>query len=120
VKHSEDEQRSFFRLWETIPSSHQARVKNLATSGERAPDPETAWLVLMWADQQMRRIWRWSLPMSVLLVGVFVWAVFHVGPWALPLLLYPLLAIGSLVVLWRLGRAVRANEPIAEAPVGAT
>lgn len=120
MERSREERRRFARLWDRLPSSQQTKVKNLAVAGESAPDPETAWLVVMWAERHLRRMWWWYLPQGVVLLGGLTALLLTVGPWALMLLPFTLLSVATIPILWRLRRAVLGNETIAVTAVGRT
>jgi hypothetical protein len=87
----------------------------LALLGRRAPDPETAWLVHMFALQQLRL--RWLRVVSG--IGLVAYSVWAFGRIPIPSPLLVLAFSGGVLLLaslWTHSRAVRVNGPIARAP----
>jgi hypothetical protein len=112
----EDDRRRFRLVWLTLDMKRRMRVSGLAILGRRAPDPETAWFVYMFALGQLRLRW-FRLLAGIALLGVVVWAFARTHEPA-PLLVLQFVAgvIFLLASLWTHSRAVRVNRPIARAP----
>jgi hypothetical protein len=111
----EYDDRRFRLIYLTLDFKSRVRLGLLAVLGRRAPDPETAWLVCMFALQQLR-LWWLRLAMGVAFVGVSLWGFTQIHRFAVLLVLWFFTGTVFLASLWTHSRAVRVNEPIAQAP----
>jgi hypothetical protein len=111
----EHDDRRFRLIYRTLDIKHRMRVGMLALLGWRAPDPETAWLVYMFARRQLRLRWL-RLVTGVAFLAVSVWAYAQIHRLAALLILQFSAGVVLLGSLWTHFRAVRVNEPIARAP----
>jgi hypothetical protein len=106
----------FTLIYRTLDFKSRMRLAILALLGGRAHDPETAWLVCMFALQQLRLRWL-RLAAGVAFVAGSIW-VFSLTHRFAALLVFPQFFIGVmlLVSVWTHSRAIRVNEPIARQP----
>jgi hypothetical protein len=108
--------RRFKLIYLTLDSKSRRRLANLALLGRRAQDPETAWLVCMFALQQLRLRWlRLAAGVAFLAGSLWVFALTHRFA---TLFVVPQFFIGVVLLIsaWTFARAVRVNEPIAHPP----
>jgi hypothetical protein len=108
--------RRFRLIYLTLDSKTRVRLASLALLGRRAHDSETAWLVCMFALQQLRLRWL-RLATGVVFVAGSLW-VFALTHRIATFFVLPQFFIGVvlLVSAWSFSRAVRVNEPIARPP----
>jgi hypothetical protein len=111
----EADDRRFGLVYRTLDFKGRMRVGMLALLGRRAADPETAWLVSMFALQQLRLRWL-RVVIGIALVGFSIWAFVQTRAPAALLVLQFSAGVLFLASLWTHSRAVRVNEPIARAP----
>ena len=111
----EADDRRFGLVYRTLDFKSRMRIGMLALLGRRAADPETAWLVSMFALQQLRLRWL-RLVIGVALVAFSVWAFAQTHASSALLVLQISAGVLFLASLWTHSRAVRINEPIARTP----
>jgi hypothetical protein len=105
----------FKLVWRTIGSRRRATVGVLAFLGRRSPDPETAWLMCMFALAQLR--WQWlRFAAGAGFLAVAVWGLVLTHRFPVQFVLQFFAGILLLASLWTYRRTVRVNEPTAEAP----
>jgi hypothetical protein len=108
--------RRFTLIYLTLDFKSRMRLATMALLGRRAHDPETAWLVCMFALQQLRLRWL-RIVAGVAFVAGSVWVYSQTHRFA-ALFGLPQLFIGVvfLASVWTHSRAVSVNEPIARQP----
>jgi hypothetical protein len=112
---AEYEDRPFRLIYRTLDLKQRARVSLLAGLGLRAREPETAWLVAMFALAQ-RRLDGFRLILGLAAVAVAAWGFGLVRGFAPPFLFPSVLGVVFVGSAWTNRRAVPVNESIAERP----
>ena len=110
----EYDDRRFKLVYATLDIKQRTKIGLLAALGLGAPDPDTAWLVCMFALSQLR-FRRLRLVLGIAALAVSVWGYAQIDRFAVQLLFPFLIGLVFLVSLWTHRRAVRVNEPIAQA-----